>query len=282
MVRKKETLTLSVPPGTKEKLDAIARRLKIFWGKNPSPSGLVVAIANQTIEVGKSFTLEPSLVRGLRQAIRDLVDAGHEEEAESVITLLLDRGQLAAPLRQELIKQLGKTTEGFRLQVDQYIAQQQPFRIFYLNSQDQSLEFIVRYAQVEFQEKRFYLQIWCEETEDSTDLPELRHNRCLRLDRIQGIISTSGEWRGQFDAILVELHLYGWLVKAYEPKPEDREDILIDEATRKVIRQVVNPFWLIREVLRYGKDCQIISPESMRDRLKQELIILCQNYGLID
>jgi len=34
--------------------------------------------------------------------------------------------------------------------------------------------------------------------------------------------------------------------------------------------------------LRYGKDCQIISPESMRDRFKQELIILCQNYGLID
>ncbi|NJK69006.1 MAG: hypothetical protein HC941_22970, partial [Microcoleus sp. SU_5_3] len=38
-VAKKEALTLSVPPETKEQLEAIALRLGIFWGKSPSVSG---------------------------------------------------------------------------------------------------------------------------------------------------------------------------------------------------------------------------------------------------
>ena len=45
MPRKKETITLSIPPGTKEQLEAIARQLNITWGKEPSISGLIVAIA---------------------------------------------------------------------------------------------------------------------------------------------------------------------------------------------------------------------------------------------
>ena len=50
---------------------------------------------------------------------------------------------------------------------------------------------------------------------------------------------------------------------------------------RRVVRQVSSSFWLIREVLRYGKDCEIVSPEAVRDRLKQELEPLCQLYGLL-
>ncbi|MBD0266390.1 MAG: transcriptional regulator, partial [Tolypothrix sp. Co-bin9] len=50
MPRKKETLTLSVPPGTKDQLEALARRLNILWGKDPSISGLLVAIAQQKPE----------------------------------------------------------------------------------------------------------------------------------------------------------------------------------------------------------------------------------------
>ncbi len=283
MPRKKETLTLSVPSGTKSQLEAIAQRLGILWGNNPSASGLISAIAQHTIEVGLPFRLSTTQVNALRQAIRDLTDSGHIEDAKSVITLLLDRGQLEAPLRQDLIQYVSQPIVGLRPQIDLCISQQQPFHLVYRNSQAEILEFTVRYAQVLFYEKRFYLQIWCDETEDSDDLPELKHNRCLRLDRIdniQGIVPIQGAWRGQFDAILVQLNFYGWLVKAYEAKSDDIENILVNNQTRRVVRRVSNSFWLIREVLRYGNDCEVVSPEGVRDRVKQNLLDLCSRYGL--
>lgn len=278
MARKKETLTLSVPPGTKEKLEAIAERLDIRWGNNPSPSGLVAAIAQQEFEVGHPFKLNASQVKALRQGIRDLIDAGHVEEAKSVLTLLLDRGEMEAPLRQSLVQQLSQPLQGWRGEVDQLIDQKQPFRLFYQNSQGQALEYTVRHAQVLLYEKRYYLQIWCDETEDSKDLPELRHNRCLRLDRIQGVFPASGEWRGRFDAIQVQLHFKGWLVRAYEPKDDDIHDEVIADV-RQVTRNVVNPFWLIRDVRRYGPECVIVSPTAVRDRFRQELLQMIEQYN---
>jgi len=279
MPRKKETLTLSVPVGTKAALDAIARRLKIFWGNNPSPSGLVGAIALGELEVAQPFALSSSQMKVLRQAIRDLVDADHLEEAKSVITLLIEKGNLEAPMRQDLMQQVSQPMKGWRIQVDQLIEQQQPFHLLYQNSQGQVLEYTVRYAEVMFYEKRYYLQIWCDETEDSQDLPELQHNRCFRLDRIQSIFPISGEWRGRFDTIDVQLNLSGWLVRAYEPKLDDISDELVG-TVRRVTRRIVNPFWLIRDVFRYGEDCVIVSPESVRDRFKQKLRSLCEYYEL--
>ena len=283
MPRKKETLTLSIPPGTKAQLEEIARRLNIFWGKSPSPSGLISAIAQQELEVGKPFTLNPQQVNALQQATAALIDAGHVEEAETILILLLDRGNLEPPLRQSLLQQIGKPMEPRRIEVERYINQEQPFRLLYRNSQGQELDYTVRYAEICFYEKRFYLQVWCEETadveEEMADLPELWHNRCFRLDRIQAILPTSGGWRGEFDAIEVYLHFYGWLVKAYPPKPEDIDDKVMGDV-RQVVRRVVNPFWFLREISRYWEDCVIISPESMRQQMQQKLKRLCHRYDL--
>lgn len=283
MSRNKQTITLSVPPGTKEQLEAIARRLNIFWGKSPSPSGLIVAIAQQTLEVGQPFTLNSNQIKVLQQATKDLIDAGHVQEAQTLLALLLDRGDLEAPLRQALLQQVSQPTEAWRILVAQQIEKQQPFHLVYCNSQGQELEFTARYAEICFYEKRFYLQIWCEETEDVVsdipNLPELWHNRCLRLDRIKAILPLAGEWRGQLDFIKVQLQFRGWLVNAYESKPEDLENEVVGDV-RQVVRRVVNPFWLIREVSRYWEDCVIVSPESVRDRLKQKLKSLCHQYDL--
>ncbi|MBD1849142.1 WYL domain-containing protein [Cyanobacteria bacterium FACHB-502] len=278
MPRKKETLTLSVPPRTKEKLEALAEQLNIRWGNNPSPSGLVSAIAWQELEVGKPFKFEPAQTNALRQSIVSLLDAGYIEEAKSVLTLLIDKGELEAPIRQSLIQQISQPLEGWRIQTDQLIAQKQPFHLVYQNAQGQSLEYTVHYAEIVFYEKRYYLQIWCTQTEDSTDLPELRHNRCLRLDRIQAIFPMTGEWRGNFDTVEVKLHFRGGLVRAYEPKNDDIQDEVIDNV-RCVTRRVVNPFWLIREVRRYGPECVIVFPDGIRDRFKQELLAMVEQYN---
>lgn len=284
MPRKKETLTLSVPPGTKEQLESIARRLGIFWGKSPSPSGLVAAIAQQQLQVGReALSLDEKQVKALRQATKLLIDAGQIEDAETIITLLLNQGDLEAPIRQALLQQQTQPIQAWRDRIDELINAKQPFRLKYRNSQNQDLEFTVRYAQVQFYEKRFYLQIWCEETADALaenpDLPEVCHNRCLRFERIQDIQPISDVWRGKFDSLKVYLQFKGWLANAYEPKTEDVENIVLGEI-RQVVRQVVNPFWLLREIRRYGEDCVIVAPENIRKRYRRELRKICKSYGL--
>ncbi|MBD2013178.1 WYL domain-containing protein [Microcoleus sp. FACHB-53] len=283
MPRKKETITLSIPPGTKEQLEAIARRLNILWGKEPSISGLIVAIAQQAVEVGQPFTLNSSQVKALQQAIKALKDAGQVGEAQTVLALLLDKGKLEAPLRQSLLQQVSQPAQGWRILIEDLINKQQPFHLVYRNSQNQELEYTVRYAEIPFYEKRFYLQVWCEETkdveEDIPELSELWHNRCLRFDRIRSVLPISGDWQGQLDYIKVYLQFRGWLAKAYEPKDDDLENELMGDV-RNVVRRVANPFWLIREVSRYWEDCVILAPDSLRDRLKQKLRSLCHLYDI--
>jgi Predicted transcriptional regulator len=277
MARKKETLTLSVPPGTKEKLEDIAQRLDIKWGNNPSASGLVAAIALSQLEVGQPFSLDASQVKALQKATEVLVDSGSVEEAQILLSLLVNRGNLQAPLRQSLLQKVSQPTQAWRILVDQQIARKQPFHVVYTDSQKQQMEYTARYAEICFYEKRFYLQIWCDQTEDSQDVPELRHNRCLRLDRINGILPIEGEWRGSLDFIEVYLHFKGWLANAYEDKLDDLDWKVVD-GVKQVVRRVVNSFWLIREVFRYGQDCEIVAPDSVRERFKQEVTKLYQLY----
>lgn len=284
MPRKKETITLSIPPGTKEQLEAIARRFNILWGKEPSVSGLIVAIAQQSIEVGQPFTLTSNQVKALQQAIKALNDAGDIGEAQTVLALLLEKGKLEAPLRQSLLKQVSQPAhQGWRILIEDCINKKQPFHLVYRNSQNQELEFTVRYAEIPFYEKRFYLQVWCEETadveNDIPELPELWHNRCLRFDRILSVLPMSGEWRGELDSIKVYLQFRGWLAKAYEPKDDDIEHELMGDV-RNVVRRVGNPFWLIREVSQYWEDCVILAPDSLRDRIRQKVRTLCHLYDI--
>jgi predicted DNA-binding transcriptional regulator YafY len=286
MSRKKETITLSIPPGTKEQLEDLARRLNILWGKEPSVSGLIVAIAQQAVEVGKPFTLDSAQVKALQQATKILSDSGQIAEAQTLIGLLLERGNLEPPQRQLFLQQASQLTEAWRIIIDQHRSNQQPFLLFYRDAQERELEYTVRYAEISFEEKRFFLNIWCEETEDikDTDFPELIHNRCLRLDRIKAIVPTGGQWRDEgLDHLKVYLHFKRGMVKAYESRNADiSNEVLVvrEEKVRQVVRRVSNPFWLVREVLRYGGDCVVVSPENVREQVKQKLRLQCQQYDI--
>ncbi|KST67895.1 helix-turn-helix transcriptional regulator [Mastigocoleus testarum] len=288
MPRKKDTITLSIPPGTKEKLEEIARKFNITWGKEPSISGLIVAIAEKSLEVGKPFTLESNQINALRQAIKALNDAGHVGEAQTIITLLLERGNLDAAMRQSLLQEASRVVQAWRSQIEEHRQNQKPFYLFYENSQREQLQYTVRYAEPKFFDRRFYLMIWCEETEDvenlSPDLPELWHNRCLNFDRIRSIVPASGEWREGLDSIKVYLHFQGRMIKSYQRREDDLEDEIIDSENigkvRQVLRRVTNEFWLIREVARYWEDCVIVSPEPIRDRMKQKILTLRQFYDI--
>ena len=281
MSRKKEALTLSVPPETKEQLEAIALRLGIFWGKSPSVSGLLVAIAQHRLDVGEPFTLNSTEVAALQQGIRLLIDSGYVEQARSLSQLLVNRGNLEPPLRQSLLQQVIQPTAA-RIQAEEYIKEKQPFLLLYRNPKGENLAYTARYAEISFEEKRFYLEIWCEETDDlkNPEYPELIHNRCLRFDRIQSIVKTDGNWRYEgLDYLKVYLHFHRGMVKAYDPRARDISNEVVGDI-RQVVRNVSNPFWLMREVSRYWEDCVIVSPEGVRDRFQQKLIALCRQYNL--
>ena len=286
MPRKKETITLSIPPGTREKLEEIARNLGIFWGKSPSISGLLVAIAQKQFEVGEPFSLASAQEAALIQSIRLLNDSGYVGEAQTLSSLLLERGNLDSAMRQSVMKQISQPNEAWRIIVEQHRKNKQPFQILYINNQKEELVFTVRYAETSFEEKGFYLNIWCDETEDikNTQYPELIHNRCLSFSSIQTILPMNGQWRDEgLDYCKVHLHFRKGMVKAYKPKASSvNKDISSEEVgnIRKVVRKVANPFWLIREVFRYGKDCVIISPDKVRSQFRENLKSLCQNYDL--
>lgn len=277
MPRKKETLTLSIPPGVREQLDALSAQFGYYWGKTPSPSALVTAIAQGELSLGAIPALTELQIQALQQAVKDLVDAGHIGEAKSVITLLLENVELSAPARQALMRQVGQSIEGWRIQLEQLISHRQPFHLVYGRPNGAVMEFTVRYAQLTPYEKRLYLQIWCEETADNHDVPELEHNRTLRLDRIQAVVPISGQWQGQLDQILVEVHFLKGLIHAYESRLEDVEDERMDDI-RRVVRRIHNTFWFFREVRRYGADCVVMGPEEVRDRFAQDAIAMARHY----
>jgi predicted DNA-binding transcriptional regulator YafY len=280
MSRKKDTITLSIPPGTKEQLEAIARNLQILWGKEPSISGLIVAIAQQEIAIGQQFTFNKLHVQSLEKAIKLLVDTGFLSDAQILVELLLAKATLTAEHRQTLFQHVSQPEGGWRMEIDRYCEQKQPFRLLYQDAQGEKLEYTVRYAETGFHDKRFYVDAWCEEVADTPDYPELRHNRCFRFDRIQAILPISGEWRDLgLDSLLVQLHFYRGLIKAYEFRQgiDEREEI--GDGVRRVWRRTSNPFWLLRDIRGYGKDCEIIAPESVRQQAREDARSILDNYN---
>lgn len=282
MIRKKETITLSIPPGTREQLEAIAQELDIRWGQKPSISGLLVAIAEKSSTVKKLFTLNHNEQTALDKSIKAFIDSGYMNEATILANLLLNQGQLELPQRQSLEKLIKNQYQAWRQQIEQYRQDHQPFEVVYSNALGEQRIFHANYAEIRFFEKRTYLYIWCEETEDvkNNAFPELAHNRCLRFDRILDIQPTQHIWRHEgLDFIKVYLHFSGDLVRAYESKEDDISCKNIGEI-KEVIRKVVSPFWLVREILPYGKNCQIVSPDSVREEIKKEVRSLCNSYDI--
>lgn len=282
MARKSETITLSIQKGTKEKLERIAEKLGLLWGDRPSISGLLNALATDEIYAGRPFELTKNQERALESAVKLLIDSSNLEFANTIVELLLERGNLETPMRNQLINQILHDFEGWRKAIDFHLSEQKPFLLHYQNSQGEQELLNVCYGEIRFREKRYYLEAWCEETLPEPEIPELTHNRCFRLDeRIKNILKSNSRWRKEgLDFIPVQLHFYGGMIKAYERK---LEDIDVEEKEDKlvVIRKVDNPFWFVREILPYGKNCEIISPEKVRDRYIEQLKNIVELYKLV-
>ena len=284
MSRKGQSITLSVSERDKAQLEVIALQFGMKWGDDPNISKLIKAIAQHELIVSKNNDWQDSRIRALHRCITALTDIGQNEQAEIIANLLLARSELSVPLRKEIEGFLNNSRPSWRLQIDHYILRQQPFQLAYQDAAERVVNFTVRYAKITPYEKRQYLDCWCEETEGNSDIPELQHNWCFRLDRINeaAVTEITGQWHSNLDQIDVEMHILNKLAFAYQPKPEDKivEWIPDQPQVKKVIRRISNTFWFIREIMQYSSDCIVVSPEDVRSRIKGNLIKLCQNYDL--
>jgi hypothetical protein len=284
MSRKGHSITLALQEQDKVQLEHLALELRYTWGNRPNISKLVEAIARRKLLIAPNHDWQPQRIQALNRARQALVDAGEIETALHLAALLLERSELTIPLRKELERFVAKPASSWRLEVEQFIRRQHPFKLSYQDAAGQVWSFTVRYAEIVRHENRQYLDCWCEETQGNRDVPELTHNWCLRLDRITDAVvqQMSGSWKQGLAAIAVEMHLRGGLAFAYESKStHDQINEWLTESppTRQVVRQVTNSFWFIREVLRYGKDCLVVSPEYIQTKIKHEISELYRSYN---
>ncbi len=87
-------------------------------------------------------------------------------------------------------------------------------------------------------------------------------------------------WLNDLERLEVEFELLNRLAFAYQAKPDD---ISVSEITgnpprRQVKRRIFNTFWFFREVLPYGDECVIIAPPLVREKFRQKLDKMNQNY----
>ncbi|MGG6295109.1 helix-turn-helix transcriptional regulator [Leptolyngbya sp. AN02str] len=284
MSRKGQSVTLSISEDDKRQLMSIAQEQGMLWGDKPNISRLVEAIARQDLLIARNHDWSSDRIRALQQAIRALIDSGQIEYARTLTELLIERREISSPLRAELQSSLQRPIAPWRIAIDQYIQRQIPFELAYRDAADRAFRYTIHFAQICFRERREYLECWCEETEGNLDVPELRHNWTFRLDRIPdaALGTTRGKWRTTgLDKITVEMHLSGRLAFAYESRPEDIVNEWIEDQpqVRRVVRNIANTFWFYREVLPYGEDCVVVSPDPVRSRLQEKIAALSDRYA---
>lgn len=283
MSRKGESITLSISTRDKALLEELALELGMKWGDRPNISKLVEAIARKQIQTAFNSDWSSDRITALDRIFRLLIDAGEMQLANAIAALLLERSELSNPLRRDIEKFLDNPPPPWRQTLDSYIRQQRAFQLTYVDAAETSWSFTIRHAEIVPHEQRQYLDCWCEETKGNFDIPELKHNRCLRLDRISeaAVTPMPGKWRSQLDRVPVTLHLLDGLAFAYKPKTTDlANDWLPDRPVRQVVRSIASTFWFFREILPYGEDCQIVAPDSVRQKFIDKLRSLCQVYNI--
>ena len=284
MGRKGRSITISLEEKDKVQLEALALEYDMTWGDRANISKLIEAIARKTLKLANNHDWPMPRIEALNKARIALEDKGEVQDAILIAELLRDRGELSIPMRREIENFLERDVRPWRVQVERYIKRGQPFQLSYQDAAENLWQFTVHYAEIVPRDDREYLDCWCVETEGSKDLPELAHNRTLRLDRITeaDVTKVKASWRDRLDAVDVEMHLYGGLVPAYRSKQGadiNVEKISTSPPVLKVTRRITSTFWFQRAILPYGADCEVIGPPAVREMVGDIAIAMSQRYA---
>ncbi|MFQ3618463.1 MAG: WYL domain-containing protein [Cyanobacteriota bacterium] len=285
MPRKRSSITLSIEEHEKAQLEQLALDFDQTWGDKPNVSKLLKAIARGKLRLAANHDWSRDRIDTLNKALNLLKDAGQISEALELAQLLLERSELSQPLRQEIQRWVNQPTAPWRNDLERCIQLHRPFKLIYQDAADRLWNFTVRHARIERHEDRYYLDCWCDETDGNLDIEVLQHNRSLRLDRIPNeavIAPADGHWQPELSHVQVEFHLMRGLALGYRTKTgaDLANEWLPERQIRRVVRRIYNTFWFFREVRRYGAECVIVSPEAVRDRFKQELLAMIEQYSV--
>ncbi len=264
-------------------LESLAAKHGFMWGDRGNVKGLIEALARGDIPIGSRTTLSAARQSALVRAAVALRDCAESTSAREVVGMLSEY-ELLPELLELIDFSFGELYSPWIEKIEACIDNQQPFQLSYFDAANRQWVYNVCYAEFAFREKRNYLECWCDSTQGNLDLPLLRHNWSLRLDRIAdaGIVSVESEWRAGLDTIEVEFELNGSLAHAYQPLPHDVCDqwLSVEPPRRRVSRRISNTFWFVREVLPYGKDCIVLSPEGVRSRILEHLSDAIARYKI--
>lgn len=284
MSRKGQSITLSVLERDKIQLEALALEFGKTWGDRANISKLIEAIARGELRIAPNHDWSQTRIKALDIARQELLDLGKTDEAREIAQLLSDRYELTLPFRAEIERFLSNPLPAWRHKINNFIHRQQPFRLSYRDATDRLWHYTILYAEIVPVEKRQYLMCRCEESEGNQDVPGLQHNWTLLLDRIEdaAVISIDQPWLSDLARIPIEFHLSGRLAFNYRRKQDDEEvsEPEGDPPIKRVIRNISNTFWFFREISAYWEDCEIVSPDSVRQRFQKKIEAMRDRYQI--
>ncbi|AFZ42922.1 hypothetical protein PCC7418_0702 [Halothece sp. PCC 7418] len=282
MTRKGQSITLSVSDAEKQQLQALAETFNCKWGDKPNISRLISAIAQNQLQILYNTNWSQERITALNAARKALIDQGEIAKAQEIASLLVARSELSNPIRAEIEQFLARPQPTWRKKIEEFIEQQQPFRLTYQDAQERLLTFNILYGQIIHIEKRDYLVGYCQESEHSNEIEPLRHNLSLRFDRVDeaGVSAINQPWAQDLARVSVTFELYGQLAFRYEAKENDVFIGELEGESRRVVRKIFSTFWFFREIAQYWEQCEVIEPQSVRDRVVEKIRQLTQLYDV--
>ncbi len=281
MTRKGRSITLSVSEQDKQFLESLALELGYTWGDKANISQLITAIARKELTIAINNDWTESRTKSLEQSRKLLFDLGYVEYSREIARLLLDRRETTIPQQIQLQRFLDTANPLWRTNIDRCIKQQQPFRLTYYDVADREWHFTILHATFRILEKHQYLVCTCEESEGNQDIPELKHNWVLRLDRIQEAVVNPIQlpWQKDLDQVTVKFRVYGNLAFHYDKQDNSIiGEIEGDPPQRTITTEIYSTFWFFRRIAPYWNNCAIISPDSVREYFKRKVQALYEKY----
>jgi predicted DNA-binding transcriptional regulator YafY len=207
----------------------------------------------------------------LSVVIAGFLRAGRANVAEAMRAIAIGSHQIT-PCESDAAE-----SRQWMLKCSQIIKIREPFKLVYQTPGLTVQTFEVRFAAIEYREKRYYLAAWVTETSDYAP-SELAHNRYFRFDRILDITPAPGKWHSEgLDVIECVFRIYGKLAIAYERRANDKEITAIDGGI-EVHREITEIFWFIRSVLVYGNECEVVAPLFLREEIRLKLVNALAKY----